>query len=146
MEDTKNPTCRKNGYQNVTFKHKLFIIDQINNGKILANFASKKYNISRATIHYWMKKLSNYSWQKTGISKDDEIRKLKEKIEDLECVKEFQQDLIIEFKKVTGEELQTGGVPQSSCPIVWPTKFKESGTLPERKNFQSKMDLSVNRD
>jgi transposase-like protein len=117
MEDTKNPTCRKNDYQKVTFEHKLFIIDQINNGQISANFASKKYNISRATIHYWMKKLSNYSGQKTGISKDDEIRKLKEKIEDLECVKEFQQDLIIEFEKVTGEELQTGGVPQSSCPI-----------------------------
>jgi transposase-like protein len=111
MEDTKNPTCRKNDYQKVTFEHKLFIIDQINNGQISANFASKKYNISRATIHYWMKKLSNYSGQKTGISKDDEIRKLKEKIEDLECVKEFQQDLIIEFEKVTGEELSKKFLP-----------------------------------
>jgi predicted HicB family RNase H-like nuclease len=58
-----------------------------------------------------MKKLSNYSGQKTGISKDDEIRKLKEKIEDLECVKEFQQDLIIEFEKVTGEELSKKFLP-----------------------------------
>ncbi len=64
-----------------------------------------------------MKKLSNYSQEKTGISKDDQIRKLKEKIEYLEFVKEFQQDLIIEFEKVIEEELQTGGVPQSSCPI-----------------------------
>jgi transposase-like protein len=111
MEDTQNPTCRKNDYQKITFEHKLFIIDQINNGQISANFASKKYNISRATIHYWMKKLSNYSGQKTGISKDDEIRKLKEKIEDLECVKEFQQDLIIEFEKVTGEELSKKFLP-----------------------------------
>jgi hypothetical protein len=59
MEDTQNPTCRKNDYQKVTFEQKLFVIDQINNGQISANFASKKYNISRATIHYWMKKLSN---------------------------------------------------------------------------------------
>jgi transposase-like protein len=111
MEDTQKSTCRKNDYQKVTFEHKLFIIDQINNGQISANFASKKYNISRATIHYWMKKLNNYSGQKTGISKDDEIRKLKEKIEDLECVKEFQQDLIIEFEKVTGEELSKKFLP-----------------------------------
>jgi transposase-like protein len=117
MEDTQNPTCRKNDYQKVTFEHKLFVIDQIKNGQISANFASKKYAISRATIHYWMKKLSNYSQEKTGISKDDQIRKLKEKIEDLECVKEFQQDLIIEFEKVTGEELSKAERRPKSCPI-----------------------------
>jgi transposase-like protein len=111
MEDTQNPTCRKSDYQKVTFEHKLFVIDQINNGQISANFASKKYNISRATIHYWMKKLSNYSGQKTGISKDEQIRKLKEKIEDLEGIKEFQQDLIVEFEKVTGEELSKKFLP-----------------------------------
>ena len=111
MEDTQNPTCRKNDYQKVTFEHKLFVIDQINNGQISANFASKKYAISRATIHYWMKKLSNYSGQKTGISKDDEIRKLKEKIEDLECVKEFQQDLIIEFENLLGRNYQKSSYP-----------------------------------
>lgn len=57
METPKNQTCRKTDYQKVTFEHKLFVIDQINNGQISANFASKKYNISRATIHYWMKKI-----------------------------------------------------------------------------------------
>ena len=56
-------------------------------------------------------KLSNYSGQKTGISKDDQIRKLKEKIEDLEGIKEFQQDLIVEFEKVTGEELSKKFLP-----------------------------------
>ena len=73
METPKKQPCRKDGYQKVTFEHKLFVIDQINNGQISANFASKKYNISRATIHYWMKKLSNYSNKKTFVSKDDEI-------------------------------------------------------------------------
>ena len=71
MEDTQNPTCRKNDYQKVTFEHKLFVIDQINNGQISANFPSKKYNISRATIHYWIKKLNNrfgvpIFWTKNG--------------------------------------------------------------------------------
>jgi transposase-like protein len=112
METQNNQPSRKNDYQKVTFEHKLFVIDQINNGQISANFAAKKYNISRATIHYWMKKLSNYSNQKTSLSKDDQIRKLKEKIEDLEGVKEFQQELIVEFEKVTGEELSKKYLPE----------------------------------
>jgi transposase-like protein len=112
METPKKDTCRKNDYQKVTFEHKLFVIDQIKNGQISANFASKKYNISRATIHYWMKKLSNYSQEKTGFSKDDEIKKLKERIEDLEGIKDFQQEVIIEFEQVTGEELSKKYLPE----------------------------------
>lgn len=111
MESQEKQPCRKKDYQKVSFQHKLFVIDQINNGQISANFASKKYNISRATIHYWMKKLSNYSQKKTFISKDDEIQKLKERIEDLEGIKEFQQELIIDFEKVTGEELSKKYLP-----------------------------------
>jgi transposase-like protein len=112
MKTPTNSACRKEGYQKVTFEHKLFVIDQINNGQISANFASKKYHISRATIHYWMKKLSNYTNQKAFISKDDEIKKLKSRIEDLEGVKEFQQELIVEFEKVTGEELSKKYLPE----------------------------------
>jgi len=52
METPKKDGSRKKEYQKVTFSHKLFVIEQINNGQISANFASKKYNISRATIHY----------------------------------------------------------------------------------------------
>ena len=112
METPENDACRKNQYQKVSFEHKLFVIDQIKNGQISANFASKKYKISRATIHYWMKKLSNYSHEKTGFSKDDEIKKLKERIEDLEGIKEFQQDIIIEFEQVTGDELSKKYLPE----------------------------------
>lgn len=112
METQKKQPCRNSNYQKVTFKHKLFVIDQIKNGQISANFASKKYNISRSTIHYWMKKLSNYSQEKIGISKNEEIKKLKERIQDLEGVKEFQQELIIEFEDVTGEELSKKYLPE----------------------------------
>ena len=124
METPKKQPCRKNDYQKVTFEHKLFVIDQINNGKISANFASKKYNISRATIHYWMKKLSNYTQQKTFISKDDEIKNLKERIEDLEGIKEFQQELIIEFEQVTGEELSKKYLPEGLANEIQRKKKK----------------------
>jgi hypothetical protein len=105
METPKEQSCRKTDYQKVTFEHKLFVISQINNGQISANFASKKYKISRATIHYWMKKLSNYDNKKTSISKDDQIKKLKDRVTDLEGIKEFQQELIVDFENITGEEL-----------------------------------------
>ena len=112
METPENqPIRRRNGKQ-VSFEYKLFVIQQINNGQISLNYASKKYDISKSTIEYWMKKLSNYEQTNKGISKDDEIRALKSKIEDLECVKAFQQDIIIEFESVTGEELSKKYLPE----------------------------------
>jgi hypothetical protein len=118
METQKNDGCRKKDYEKVTFEHKLFVIDQVNNGQISANFASKKYNIPRSTIHYWMEKLSNYSSKKVFISKDDEILNLKRKVADLESIKVFQQDIIIEFEKLTGDELSKKYLPESlSNPI-----------------------------
>ncbi|SER77103.1 helix-turn-helix domain-containing protein [Flavobacterium frigoris] len=112
METPENqPVRRRNGKQ-VSFEYKLFVIQQINNGQISLNYASKKYDISKSTIEYWMKKLTNYEQTNKGISKDDEIRKLKSQIEDLEGVKAFQQELIIEFESVTGEELSKKYLPE----------------------------------
>lgn len=112
METPENqPVRRRNGKQ-VSFEYKLFVIQQINNGQISLNYASKKYDISKSTIEYWMKKLTNYEQTNKGISKDDEIRKLKSQIEDLVGVKAFQQELIIEFESVTGEELSKKYLPE----------------------------------
>ena len=112
METPENQPIRKRNGKQVSFEYKLFVIQQINNGQISLNFASKKYDISKSTIEYWMKKLTNYEQTNKGISKDDEIRKLKSKIEDLEGVKAFQQELIIEFETVTGEELSKKYLPE----------------------------------
>ena len=112
MEIPENQPVRKRNGKQVSFEYKLFVIQQINNGQISLNFASKKYDISKSTIEYWMKKLTNYEQTNNSISKDDEIRKLKSKIEDLEGVKAFQQELIIEFESVTGEELSKKYLPE----------------------------------
>jgi len=112
METPKNEPVRKRNGKQVSFEYKLFVIEQINNGQISLNFASKKYNISKSTIEYWMKKLTNYEQTNKSISKDDEIRKLKVKIEDLEGIKTFQQELIIEFEQVTGQELSKKYLPE----------------------------------
>jgi transposase-like protein len=112
MDNQKKEDCQKRNGREVSFAFKLFVIDQIANGQISANFASKKYNISRSTIHYWMSKLGNYQQKKTAISKDDQIKRLKDRIEDLEGIKELQQDIIAEFEKVTGEEYSKKYLPE----------------------------------
>jgi hypothetical protein len=105
--------CRKKEYQKVCFDLKLSIIDQIANGQISINHASEVYNISRSSISYWMQKLSSFEQNKKGLSKNDEIKKLKERIEELEFIKELQQDIIVDFEKITGEELSKKYLPEA---------------------------------
>ena len=112
MDTQKKQPCRKRNGKEVSFDFKLFVIDEINNGQISANYASKKYNISRSTIAYWNKKLSTFNAKSNGMSKDQEIKKLKEKIEELLFIKDFQQDMIVEFENLTGQELSKKFLPE----------------------------------
>lgn len=100
------------------------MIDEINNGLISVNYASKKYNISRSTIDYWIKKLSNYASKSKGMSKNDELKKLRERIEELEFIKDFQQDIIVEFKKITGEKLSKKFLPERLAQEIQKKKKK----------------------
>lgn len=124
--------CRKKPYEQVAFQHKLFVVDQIENGQISANFASKKYNISRSTIAYWLKKYSTLDQQNTGMSKLDEIKKLKERIEELEFVKEFQQDIIADMELITGVHLSKKSLPETLAKEIELKKkklLKENGSI-----------------
>jgi len=112
MELEKNQPCRKMNGKHCSFAFKTFVIDQINNGQISLNFAAKKYNISRSTLDYWRRKLSNYTSKNKSMSLEQENKKLRERVEELEFVKEFQQDLIVEFEKVTGRELSKKFLPE----------------------------------
>ena len=87
MKENK-PPCPKKEYQKVSFELKLMIIDQIQNGQISVNYAAKFYNVSRSSIDYWLKKYCTLEQKKRGMSKQDEIKKLKDKIEELEFIKE----------------------------------------------------------
>ncbi len=112
MNKPKKLPCRKRNGKQVSFDFKLSVIDEINNGRISVNYAAKKHNISRSTIQYWMEKLTNYESKGKHVNKDQEIKKLKERIEALEFIKDFQQDVIIEFEKVTGKELSKKYLPE----------------------------------
>ncbi len=47
------------------------------------------------------------------MSKDEELKKLREENEKLKFIKDFQQDIIIEFEKVTGQERSKKFLPES---------------------------------
>jgi transposase-like protein len=112
MELENTSPCRKKNGKECSFEFKTFVIDQINNGQISLNFAAKKYNISRSTLDYWRRKLSNYSSKNKAMSLEQENKKLRERVEELEFVKDFQQDLIANFEIVTGEELSKKYLPE----------------------------------
>ena len=124
MDTQKKPPCRKKRGKEVSFDFKLSVIDEINNGLISTNYALKKYNISRSTIDYWRKKLSNYASKSKSMSKEQEIKKLKERVEELEFVKDFQQDMIVEFEKITGEELSKKFLPEHLAQEIQRKKKK----------------------
>ncbi len=129
---TRKQDCRKKPYEKVTFQYKLFVVGQIQNGQISANFASKKYDISRSTIAYWLKKYSTLEQQNTGMSKQDEIKKLKERIEELEFVKDFQQDVIADMELITGVDLSKKLLPKSLAKEIEQKKrkiSKENGSI-----------------
>ena len=60
------------------------------------------------------------------MSKEQEIKKLRERIEELEFIKDFQQDMIVEFEKVTGEELSKKFLPEHLAQEIQRKKKKLS--------------------
>ena len=113
MTQKTNPDCRKKAYEKASFDLKLSVIDQINNGQISINHASKVYGISRSTITYWNKKLRSFEQNSKTMSKNDEIKKLRERNEELEFIKDLQQDIIADFENVTGEILSKKYLPET---------------------------------
>jgi transposase-like protein len=92
---------------------KLKIIDEVCNGQISVNYASKKYDVGRNAIYYWLKKHTTLEQQNKAVAKKDEIKKLKEEIERLEFIKDFQQEFIAEMELETGKDLSKKYLPES---------------------------------
>ncbi len=129
MKDKKQP-CQKTSYKKVGFDLKLLIIDQVQNGQISVNHASEKYQVSRSSIDYWLKKYSTLEQKKRGMSKKDEIKKLKERIEELEFVKDFQQDIIADMELITGVDMSKKSLPKTLADEIEKKKqdrLKENG-------------------
>ena len=129
---TQNDHWRKKSYQKVNLETKLLVVDQILNGQLSTNFASKKFNVPRTTITYWLRKYSTLVQQNAGMSKNDEIKKLKEKIEELEFVKDFQQDIIADMELITGVDMSKKSLPKSlakEIELKKKNRLKENGSI-----------------
>ena len=126
MKPNSKQHCQKKSYLKASFDYKLSVIDQINNGQISINHASKVYGLSRSTISYWRDKLSSFEQNIKSMSKNDEIKKLKERIEELEFIKDFQQDIIADFENVTGELLSKKYLPEALAKEIEKKRIKLS--------------------
>lgn len=104
-KDQKNsePAEKNQDYVRASYALKRKIVDLVSNGRISKNAAAKKYNVSRSSLDYWMKKMSTLEENETTMSKDKELKKLRQRIEELEFIKDFQQDLIVEYEIETGD-------------------------------------------
>ena len=60
----QNEHWRKKSYQKVILETKLLVVDQILNGQVTTNFSSKKYDVPRTTITYWLRNYSTLVQQK----------------------------------------------------------------------------------
>ena len=128
----QNEHWRKKSYQKVTLETKILVVDQILNGQISNNQASKKYDIPRTTISYWLRKYSTLVQQNNGMSKNDEIKKLKEKIEELEFQKDFQQDIIADMELITGVDMSKKSLPKTLAKEIELKKkqrIRENGSM-----------------
>ena len=129
---TQNEHWLKKSYQKATLETKLLVVDQILNGQISNNQASKKYDIPRTTISYWLRKYSTLVQQNNGMSKNDEIKKLKEKIEELEFQKDFQQDIIADMELITGVDMSKKSLPKTLAKEIELKKkqrIRENGSM-----------------
>ena len=122
----------KKSYQKATLETKILVVDQILNGQISNNQASKKYDIPRTTISYWLRKYSTLVQQNMGMSKNNEIKKLKEKIEELEFQKDFQQDIIADMELITGVDMSKKSLPKTLAKEIELKKkqrIRENGSM-----------------
>ena len=129
---TQNEHWLKKSYQKATLETKLLVVDQILNGQISNNQASKKYDIPRTTLSYWLRKYSTLVQQNMGMSKNDEIKKLKEKIEELEFQKDFQQDIIADMELITRVDMSKKSLPKTLAKEIEKKKqdrIKENGSI-----------------
>ncbi|GAL82771.1 hypothetical protein JCM19274_3231 [Algibacter lectus] len=111
---------------------KILVVDQILSGQLSNNQASKKYDVPRTTITYWLRKYSTLVQQNTGMSKNDEIKKLKERIEELEFQKDFQQDIIADMELITGVDMSKKSLPKTLAKEIEQKKkqrIKENGSM-----------------
>lgn len=113
MSTPKKTPCPKKEVSRTSYAFRLKVIDGIANGQISVNYASKKYNISRSSINYWMNKMLSFDQKHKFMSSKKEIQKLKQRIEVLEFIKDIQQEIMAEIEIESGKDIVKKYLPES---------------------------------
>ena len=122
----KKSPDEKKVYNKVSFATKKEIITKIVNGQVSKRQAAFQYKVSRSSIDYWFTKFTTLEQKKVFMSKQDEIKKLKKKIEELEFVKEFQQEYIADMEIALGTDDAKKFLPKQLAEEIAKVKKKLS--------------------
>lgn len=120
----KKSLDEKKVYNKVSFATKKEIITKIVNGQVSKRQAAFQYNISRSSIDYWFTKFTTLEQKKMFMSKNDELNKLKKRIEELEFAKEFQQEVIADMEIALGKDVAKKFLPKQLADEIAAVKKK----------------------
>jgi transposase len=87
-----------------SYSFKLKVVQEIENGLISRNFASKKYLATRSTIEYWCKKIGTDMSEPNNHSLQKQLKKLKKENEELKLITDIRMDIIDALIKEMGED------------------------------------------
>ena len=111
MDKHKRPGNEKNFYKRFTIAFKREVVEPVLNGQMSQRYAAEKYGISRNTVASWCKEFGMDKSQKNQ-SKNKEIKKLKDRIEELELIKEIQQDMLAILERQVGTDELEKSLPE----------------------------------
>ena len=100
----KIPPAEKLRFSERTYAFKLKVVQEIENGLISKNFASKKYLATRSTIEYWCKKIGTVMSEPNNQSLQKQLKKLKKENDELKLLTDIRMDIIDALIKEMGED------------------------------------------
>lgn len=117
MKQAKNKEqANKITYQGYSWGLKVSIIEEVENGQISINQASKKYDIGRSTIQKWMNKFGNLDKklrEMGGRSPKQEIEELKKKLARMEMERNILESAIEIVEEEYGLDVKKKFLTQS---------------------------------
>jgi transposase-like protein len=103
MDKHKRPGNELNFKKRFSIAFKKQVVEPILNGQMSQRYAAKKHGLHRNTVASWCREF-NIDMSPKNQSKNKELKKLKDKIEELELIKDIQQDMLALLQKQVGPE------------------------------------------
>ena len=125
--NSKKPPAESYKYYRYSYSFKKQVIEEIENGQISMNAASKKYEVSRSTLKRWFDKMGNFDKKLRSMKGRSPVQKMKEmeaRIKRLEQEKEILSFAIDMISEETGADMLKKYLPESHTSL---NKKKKKG-------------------